>query len=31
MLLAMVIYLLLAYGFLQLIRIFFNLTEPVEP
>jgi hypothetical protein len=30
-LLAMVIYLLLAYGFLQLIRIFFNLTEPVEP
>lgn len=29
-LLAMLIYLLLAYGFLQLIRIFFNLTEPVE-
>lgn len=29
-LLAMLIYLLLAYGLLQLIRIFFNLTKPVE-
>lgn len=29
-LLAMLIYLLLAYGLLQLIRVFFNLTEPIE-
>ncbi len=29
-LLAMLIYLLLAYGLLQLIRVVFNLTEPIE-